>query len=368
MTKIGLLNFHYSDHNYGAVLQAAALQRAVINLGFKETENINFIPPTPKKTLKNKVGDLLRALGLKAKHERAQVSHNGEFEKFRQEYIKTSNVYHSSQELSKSNYSAIIVGSDQVFRPAMTQANASSYFLDFVSDNATTKIAYAASFGVDKWEASNPYAANITHFKTLLQDFSAISVREDSGVDICKKTFNVTATQVLDPTLLIGESFFHDMIKQNIDDYSTYKGKLVYYKLDCDQTFFNCLDRLTDETGLLQENIYYGVDNTNRQSYLPVKAWLSAIYNSDLVVTDSFHCVCLSILFRKEFICVANPDRGIARLSSLLEPLGLENRLYDSSDNVDYKKLTKIEWDKVENELEKKRIHSFSFLKTSLGL
>lgn len=43
--------------------------------------------------------------------------------------------------------------------------------------------------------------------------FDAISVREDSGVRICKESFGVEAVQMLDPTLLL-----------DVDDYR----KLVY--------------------------------------------------------------------------------------------------------------------------------------------
>ena len=39
--KIGLLNFHYSDHNYGAVLQAAALADVINRLGYS-VEHIDF--------------------------------------------------------------------------------------------------------------------------------------------------------------------------------------------------------------------------------------------------------------------------------------------------------------------------------------
>ncbi|EIH6892421.1 hypothetical protein BFH61_002780, partial [Escherichia coli] len=41
--KIGILNFQYSDHNYGAVLQAVALENVLKQLG-KNAEHINFIP------------------------------------------------------------------------------------------------------------------------------------------------------------------------------------------------------------------------------------------------------------------------------------------------------------------------------------
>lgn len=63
--KIGLLNFHYSDHNYGAVLQAAALSDVISRIGYS-VEHIDFIPNkiAQKKTLRQRlINNVLAALG-----------------------------------------------------------------------------------------------------------------------------------------------------------------------------------------------------------------------------------------------------------------------------------------------------------------
>jgi hypothetical protein len=62
-----------------------------------------------------------------------------------------------------------------------------------------------------------------------------------------------------------------------------------------------------------------------------VADWLEQIRNANVVVTDSFHCICLSLRFGKEVIFCPNEHRGQARLDSLfkqleinVEPLAIE--------------------------------------------
>ena len=60
------------------------------------------------------------------------------------------------------------------------------YFLSFLKTHNTKRIAYAASFGVDYWDDNQNPEKSRAEVKPLLQKFDAISVREDSGVKVCK--------------------------------------------------------------------------------------------------------------------------------------------------------------------------------------
>lgn len=95
---------------------------------------------------------------------------------------------------------AIIVGSDQVWRPDYSSCQP-NYFLDFLpKDSKIRRISNAASFGGDNWDWSTELTARCAK---LLQLFDAVSVREASGVRLCKEHFNVGAVNVLDPTMLL---------------------------------------------------------------------------------------------------------------------------------------------------------------------
>lgn len=313
--KIGILNFHYSNYNYGAVLQASALTSVVKDLGY-DVEHINFIPlPSFKKKLKIYSLWILRQLGLRKKAAPNPVVLNSKvFEVFRNEWIKcTSSTYSNIKNLAKTRdqYGAVIVGSDQVWRPEYTGEHALAYFLSFV-DSKCLRISYAASFGVDYWKEPKIKGLTLT-IKEELEKFNSISVREKSGVTLCEDIFKVKAQHVLDPTLLVGKLFFEDII--NKSDCRDKIADIVYYKLDLDSDFLDDIRKISEKLNYTDENIYYSYSN-GKYYYHSVADWLKNIKDSKLVITDSFHCVCLSILFEKQFIYSANEARGITRATA----------------------------------------------------
>lgn len=108
------------------------------------------------------------------------------------------------QVVASGSFEAIEVGSDQTWRPCYVP-NGMDYWLEFASDLLVIKVAYAPSFGVDKWE----YDENQTALcKKLASTFSGLSVREESGVKLCKEHLGVEAEHVLDPTLLWDRKFY----------------------------------------------------------------------------------------------------------------------------------------------------------------
>lgn len=115
----------------------------------------------------------------------------------------------------KYGLDAYVVGSDQVWRPAFNLGpRLGNMFLDFAGDDVK-KISYAASFGCKEWEYTEEQERMCGK---LAKRFDAISVREASGVDLCKEHFGVDATLVLDPTLLLNKEDYgkvcHDVPKR----------------------------------------------------------------------------------------------------------------------------------------------------------
>ncbi len=365
--NVGLLNFQFSDHNYGAVLQAAALENVVTQLGYN-AEHINYIPYN--NGLKNRFkksffGHLVKVvLGKNSFFN--YVTNQCVFENFRQKWITRTPVsYHTSSDLDNisSKYSAIIVGSDQVWRQSMHSKPSDSYayYLQFASDN-TLRISYAASFGIDYWEKSENQKKENT-IKNSISKFNSISVRESSGVKICAEQFNMKAEHVLDPTLLVDKAFFEGIIEDIKNEKNSH---IVYYKLDITDTFTSKLNYFSTQENLSLENIYYKKELFFNK-YIPVNLWLYKIKNSNLVITDSFHCVCFSIIFNKDFLCIKNKRRGESRLYSLLGILNLESKLIDENE-LDYhlKNYSKIDYAIINETLNSKKELSLQFLKKSL--
>lgn len=369
MKSIGIVNFHYSNHNYGAVLQAAALHYYVNKeLGYK-SEHINFMPKSVKvkwqAKLKSQIKALLMDLGLKEK----KITHNSfvnpeVFQEFRDKWLPTSaKTFHTFDELNQADlpYSHAIVGSDQVWRPSYTGNASLVYFLAFLNESVK-KISYAASFGNDFWELNPDDTAKIAN---EIQSFDAISVREKSGVDICNSSFEVKAEHVLDPTLLVGRSLFDDIIGDKPENNT---ADIVYYKLDIDSDFEAFINNAAASLNFTVSNIYYSSKGRSHY-YRSVDSWLREIKESKLVITDSFHCVCFAILFEVPFIYYPNNNRGLTRLESLLSSLDLTHHIYrDNADPVELtKEIMEIDYIQVNKKLAGLRSSSSKFLTDSLS-
>ena len=123
---------------------------------------------------------------------------------------------YSADELRKevldNNFDAVVVGSDQVWRPEYTP-NIFNYFLDFLSENMSIKkISYAASFGSGEWVKNSPHSGKL---KKLVNLFDAVSVRESNSVNIIKDNFSVNSSHVLDPTMIVGLDAYYKIVTDN---------------------------------------------------------------------------------------------------------------------------------------------------------
>lgn len=366
-TRIGILNFQHSNHNYGAVIQACALEYVLKDHGFY-VEHINYLP---QKDYVGRLKDLLRPYlrftGLiKESSQVKQMKGDEVFENFRIKWLnRTSETYRNKNSLSGvgTKFDTVIVGSDQVWRTAMTEESGLIYFLDFLPYNVK-RVSYAASFGVDSWEVNDELFNK--QVRDELLKFDAISVREKSGLDICNNEFNVDATHVLDPTLLAGTAFFDRTIAQLSDE----QFDLVYYKLDVDDNFIDLISEICSRFEYSSKDIY-SVKKDGVKNYNSVENWIYSIANSKVVVTDSFHCVCLAIIYNKEFIYYPNENRGLARIQSLLDSLKIDsnNRIYplvNPQPNKFLNDLDLIDYSYVNTELDALKKGSLRYILESL--
>jgi hypothetical protein len=240
---------------------------------------------------------------------------------------RTSPIYNQKQLIKNtSDFHAIIAGSDQIWRLEYIKDNYPTYFLDFVPEEKK-KIAYAASFGKDYWEGGKE---SIDRVKNLLNNFDLITVREDSGVNICNETFGIeNVHHVLDPSFLPDVSFYEEMIKnQEFNE----KTELFNYVLDPTEKSDELVKNIVQQQNLNVHKIYLKESNFTKNDSLIAK-WLAHFYYADFVVTDSFHGMVFSIIFNKQFLVVGNQKRGLTRFSSLLKLLKLEDRLLLENEN-----------------------------------
>ena len=96
----------------------------------------------------------------------------------------------------------------------------------------------------------------------------------------------------------------------------------------------------------------------------PLETWLEGFADAEFVLTDSFHACVFSILFHKPFGVFVNPERGLSRIESLLQPLGLMDRcITDAPVDLD----RSIDWKLIDNVLMPKAESSLEFLKQGLN-
>lgn len=272
------------------------------------------------------------------------------------------------QEVDLLKLDAIIVGSDQVWRPYYSPCQ-SNYFLDFLPhDSQIKRISYAASFGGADW---NEWSYKLTEqCAGLLQKFDAVSVRELSGIRLCKEHFDVEAVQVLDPTLLLDKEDYLAVINKPLQN----RGTLFNYVLDRSYEKQYIIQKIATQTQKkpfdsmpeLDDSVYNLYGDIEKAVYPPVENWLSAFVEAEMVVTDSFHGTVFSIINNKPFWVIGNEGRGMARFETLLSIFGLENRLMSikTLDETDFN--APIDWDKVNAKKAEMQKESLEFLNEAL--
>ena len=367
--KIGILTVPFNN-NYGGFLQAYALKNVLKDMGHE----VIFInrQRNPSTTLKFRVYRMLVKLHLINDYIGDKIrTISVNTDQFRDKYLSPiSPMYYSSNAMRdclKLGIDFLIVGSDQVWRYKYAKDSIDDFFFGFVEEsNSIPRISYAASFGTDNMDYPT---GKINEIKGLLTRFRAISVREESGKNLLINYFDVPPSNVqtvLDPTLLLNAEYYYNNLFKNIQPET--KNYVFTYILDKEMLDTESLHSFVQDNGLLHVDMKAQTGSIKSLDVIePVEKWLSSIYHADSVVTDSFHGTVFSILFHKQFVVLANPNRGIARLESILKLMGQEDRMLTKSDgNLKTTLLHPINWEVVEERLQSLRAKSMDFLIQSL--
>lgn len=377
--------YHILSHpvlnNYGGILQAYALQQTLAKLKY-DSKIIHYIPRCllefrkrhAKRLILRDVVSIIRYLFNKTASYFPYYFHPWLFWKFRFSSLKTVKLHNNRSNLDKiASKSPFIVGSDQVWRYSQTEhlEDLPFFFLSFADKTLRKRsIAYAASFGTDTWEAP----ADVTKKCAMLaKDFKAISVREHSGISICKEILGVEAVQMPDPTLLLNIEDYNKLIQSRK---TSHPGApyLAAYLLDKKEEQEKLLNQTAEALGLKLQHLTSYVTDAPPSDRFPIsiQQWLRYIRDAEFLITDSFHGCVFALIFNKPFVCLGNHGRGSARFDSLLKTFQLENRLLASSSVQDIVNSLKrpINWswvnDKKNKESERGRVFLQKNLETAL--
>jgi len=360
--KIALLTMTFNN-NYGGLLQAYALMEYLKKLGHQpELLFVQLEDKSMKSFIKKYIMPFVSNKWLSIK-EKNMVEKNMNY--FIDTYInpKTAPIYTENdfKTIVSDKYDAYIIGSDQVWRPKMYRFINHAFF-DFVKNDEAVKLSYAASFGVDEWEYTD---SQTKLYKEQVKKFNAISVREDSGVKLCKSYFDVKAEHVLDPTLLLKVDDYRKII--NKEKESSHDGKLLCYILDYSDEKKVIIDMISTKLNI-KHFFVNDYKKINDKAYPSLTLWLKGFDNAEYVITDSFHGCLFSILFNKPFIVYGNKKRGMARFKSVLKMFDLEDRLVSSIEYFKVEMILKdIDWNKVNSKLNMYRSNSELFLRKNIS-
>jgi len=346
--EIGLVGWWYG-RNYGSALTYFALNRLLTDLGF---DVLMLDWPVTKKPTAYDNNDARRLA-----NQYYQISIQRTFEEY-----PNLNKY----------IDVFAVGSDQMWN-CWGHKNMSKYYLLDFADNEHPKVAISTSFGHSRYVASE---ALIRERGALLKRFSAISVREDTGVTVCNNVFGVPATNILDPVFVVDKKHYEELIEGEEIPYkekylfcyiltpTKEKGKVLNeFAKKMGLKLVICLD---NQTPLEKNKEELGIEDVEMN--VGIRKWLAFIRHAEYVVTDSYHGTCFSILFRKKFLCIINYARGATRFESLLKICGLEDRGLKAVEDVsDCGISNEINYDRVEATLSKEIKFSSDWIKRSLN-
>lgn len=380
--KIAILTLFNKNFNYGGQLQAYALCKYLNNLGYdaylvKYSSSKNPIYRTIfeqskqygkkaffKKVIEKFIVSKFNFL-IKSKINKRKVL----FEKFISEYDKVFDGIYDDRNiyLLNNEFDAFISGSDQVWNP-----NAINYGFvqDFVENNKI-KVSYAASIGRGVLTEKE---RQVLAF--YLNKFDFISVREKTAKDLLQENVNKYINVLIDPTFLLDKYEWESLIKQRVvkekyvfayffSNSKLYRKKILKY----------CKKRNLKLIYLPYAKFCYNITDGKGKgqqinSVGPLE-FLSLIYYSECVFTDSFHGVALSLNLKKNFyVFERSKNTNVSmnsRIYDILKKFDLDNRLIDRKSEIDIHDVDFHKYDVCilkEREKSKKFLSCFSFKKT----
>ena len=357
--RIGILTIT-PNIGFGGNLQAYALKCVLEKMGHQ----VNIIQYTRSHTTEEKLKFLLKNLYKKIIcNEKSYLSFKRDYEfrrqnlyKFHSTYLNFTEEVDSPEKLHKlinDSFDAVVVGSDQVWRPKYVNG-IENYFFKGIKESLP-KIAYAVSFGVNHWEFSE---AQTEECSILLQQFKYVSVREKSGIELVREKLDYGGDVYydLDPTLLSDKSIYNSFIKERNDN-----GSYIFsYILDKNQDKRDLVSFISQKMSQTVLDFNTNAENPKvllKERVAPaIEDWISDIYYSSFVITDSFHGCVFAIIFNKPFLVCMNKERGTERFMSLLEEYNLSDRIcYDKHEIAEGVFNESIDWKSVNDKLSNKR-------------
>lgn len=346
--------------NFGSKLQAVATFEVLKKLGYAPT-CVNYIPPrvTHKrywgKAFTNPVIFIRRLLFFPF-----HLISERNFDGYLSKHCKVSKPFYAEDDFRKSCPKAdvYVSGSDQLWNYKHNEGNDKHYFFDGIEGK---KIAYASSIGMTS--LPEDYAAYV---KEQLSQYSAISVREQSAVELLGK-MGISATHVLDPTFMLNKEEWKPFASKRLVK-EQYIFVYLPYNIKDKDLIYRSVRKIAKEKNL--KVVSYS-DNVIKDKYADQTVYfvnpgdvLSLILHAEVVMTNSFHGTAFSINLNKQFWTYM-PSSFSTRITSILNLCGLNARLLE--EEISDKQMNEIaDFNHTNSVLQQERHKTYDFLTKAL--
>ena len=322
-----------TGYNYGSSLQAYATKHLIEDTGY------NCILVRLKSIVKGRDIYIRKLLTLifrstihfrlksifgysKANKRSLPSSSKNNFAQFESDFLKpVEKSWGELKHLSKTSI-ACVAGSDQIWNSATLYVDP-LYYLRFAPK--TKRISFASSFGRGEIAKYNRKLMG-----KWIADFSFVSVREDSGVNLVQKYSGKPAVHIVDPTLLIDRATWTKLLNIN-----KHKGNfiLAYFLDEPSPAALNFIHNLKNKLNCevwslpyIFEDVCYSDKNLSAGP----REFVELVSNAQCVITDSFHGTAFSINMHTPFFTFsrqygAGGDQS-ERILSLLQKANLMDR------------------------------------------
>jgi len=382
--KIGIITHYYKSKNYGGNLQAYALCKILQNQGYS-AEQICFprvlIDDAPSKRKNIFRKDILKVLYRKIfsivigffanrvnqKH-RIDERREKAFLRFNSELIPHSKTIYNKNTIGHcaEKYDVFITGSDQVWN---FFGETLIYMLDFVPSDKI-KLSYAASIARNSLTEEQKEI-----FRNSLKDYKAVSVREKSAEKLLEGLSPTEVQTVLDPTLLLTQEEWDCVCAERV-----IKENYVFcYFLGTNKKARKIAEKFARKKGLKLVSLPHTAGIRlmdarfgDEQLYdVSPEQFISLIKHASYVLTDSFHAVVFSNIYKKQYFVFNRMKSGAmsSRITDITELFNQRERFCSRKEQESLKyifSLCDIDYSKENEDFENSRRKSIEFLTTNL--
>jgi hypothetical protein len=391
--KAVIITRYCNNANYGALLQAYALQKTVAEYGFN-CEVLSYSKTLPTMKIDNIAGrlrtlrtfcqirglwmtlrmlckNLLGKIIIRTSFVSGNIRRREAACRCFQETIPHSDriYWDATIEQALAEYEVFICGSDTIWEVDFGKFNP-VYWLDFVPCEKS-KIAYAPSMGLQPFPCSQ---AN--EVKRMLASFDAVSIREKQGkdqLDVLLRGTHIMIHHVVDPTLLRTQEEWDEVCGE-----SRVKGKYIFvYLLGDNSRQRKQITAIAKKWGLKIVTLPYirfrdAFWGDVRLRDADPRDFIGLIKNAEHVFTDSFHGTIFASLYHKDFFVYRRStsrfvETSNSRTESLMELLGTPERLISGEERVDdILSMNSLDFTMIDRRIAGQRDYSMKYLENAL--